>query len=584
MQPTRLSLCSFASALLALSLTATAQPLPASEPLAAGLIVKFRQNLRTPLAAEAAMQGFRASAEARGMAVAHEREGVLGTRVLRLQRARSARELAQLARELQASDATIEYVEPDWLMQAQATPTDPGWLEQWPLQQWKGGIGAEAAWDISQGAGIRVAVLDTGSLPHEDLKANLLPGYDFLSSVSVSRDGDGRDADASDAGDWTTQDLECGPKSVKSNSSWHGLHVSGIVAAAANNGLGYSGVAPKAKILPVRVLGHCGGPTSDIAAGILWASGHAVAGVPANATPARVLNLSLGSISACAQTTQNAIDAARAKGALVVVAAGNDDIDASLKSPANCKGVLAVGASTIAGGRAAYSNFGETLALSAPGGDSAKPVPGLLNAGATTPTMDAYGGLFGTSMAAPHVSGTAALMMSANSLLPADVAHWLMVKTTKPFALACTNCGSGILDAQAAVLAARGWRPEREPNDNLAQAQFVNVFPARVWGAIEPTASQVLDHYALSLPAGGKLGLRLEMLDLPGFDLQTGMELLDLSGKVLQTGLKAGGLIDVSYQNISSSGVTLYVRVKGKPTFGSGTTKSYRYELKLLRS
>ena len=210
------------------------------------------------------MQGFRASAEARGLAVAHEREGVLGTRVLRLQRQHSARDLVRLAQDLKASDATIEYVEPDWVLGTAATPTDPGWVEQWPLQSFKSGIGAEAAWDYSQGFGIRVAVLDTGVLPHADLAANLLPGYDFVTSLSNSRDGDGRDADASDPGDWSTQDNECKADTPKRGSSWHGTHVAGTIAAAANNGIGYSGVAPKAKILPVRVLGRCGfGATSD---------------------------------------------------------------------------------------------------------------------------------------------------------------------------------------------------------------------------------------------------------------------------------------------------------------------------------
>ena len=304
---------------------------------------------------------------------------------------------------------------------------------------------------------------------------------------------------------------------------------------------------------------------------------------PPTARRPRVLNLSLGGQGSCSSTMQAAIDAARAKGALVVVAAGNDEVDAAGFQPANCKGVMTVGASNFSGGQSSYSNFGETLALSAPGGDDDKGVPSLFNNGATSPTTDTYGSKQGTSMATPHVAGTAALMLAANSLLSADVAHYLMIKTAKPFAVACSTCGSGILSAEQAVLAARGWRPEREPNDSVAQAHYVNVFPGRVWGAIEPTNTQVLDHYSVYLPPNAQLGARLSMLDMPGFEMKTSIDLVDATGKVLQAGYQVAGQPEINYQNIKTQGVTLYVRVKGTPIFGIGTTKSYRYELRLYR-
>src|SRR5690606_15464034 len=160
-------------------------------------------------------------------------------------------------------------------------------------------------------------VLDTGYADHNDLDANIVPGYDFIIDEAVAGDGDGRDGDAHDPGDWYGGYA----------SSWHGTHVAGTVAAVTDNGAGLAGVAYKAKVQPVRVLGHGGGYTSDIADAIVWASGGTVDGVPANENPAEVLNLSLGGDGSCAQdpVTQEAIDGAIERGVTVVVAAGNDN-------------------------------------------------------------------------------------------------------------------------------------------------------------------------------------------------------------------------------------------------------------------
>ena len=184
-----------------------------------------------------------------------------------------------------------------------------------------------------------------------------MPGYDFINDVTVSNDGDGRDTDPSDPGDYG-----CG-----NGSSWHGTHVSGTIGAASNNGVGVTGVNWVSKILPARVLGVCGGYISDIADAIRWSAGIAVAGVPTNANPARVENLSLGGTEACSNTMQSAINDAVTRGTVVVVAAGNENADASTSEPANCDNVIAVGATTRTGGRASFSNYGSRVTLSAPG-------------------------------------------------------------------------------------------------------------------------------------------------------------------------------------------------------------------------
>ncbi len=207
----------------------------------------------------------------------------------------------------------VDYVEPDNIMQPLAViPDDSYFSYQWHYTDPTVGIRANEAWTTSTGQGAVVAVIDSGYRPHADLAANILPGYDFISNTTTANDGDGRDSDPSDPGDWTVAG-ECSSNSTGNNSSWHGTHVAGTIAAVTNNTLGVAGVAYNAKILPARVTGKCGGYTSDIIDAITWASGGAVAGVPANATPARVLNLSLGGKYTCGTSLQSAINAARAQ-------------------------------------------------------------------------------------------------------------------------------------------------------------------------------------------------------------------------------------------------------------------------------
>ena len=387
-----------------------------------------------------------------------------GAHVFQLNRTMTLDEARQLAAELKSRDANVEYAEPDRIMVPLATPTDPSYTQQWDLYEATGGINAPAAWDKSTGAGINVAVIDTGYRPHADLSGQILPGYDFISTLNVANDGSGRDTDASDPGDWTPAG-SCGTgiPAGDQSSSWHGTHVAGTIAARTNNGLGIAGIAYNARIVPARVLGRCGGYTSDIADAIVWSSGGTVTGVPANANKARVLNLSLGGTGACDTTTQNAINSARSRGAVVVVAAGNSNTNASTSNPANCAGVITVAATNRAGGKASYSNYGTNVTIAAPGGDSGAGILSTLNAGTTTPAADSYAWYMGTSMATPHVAGVVALMLAANpNLTPDDVAARLK-STARPFPQACSGCGAGIVNAAAAVNAALGSNTTQTP-------------------------------------------------------------------------------------------------------------------------
>ncbi|MDH5545710.1 MAG: S8 family serine peptidase [Gammaproteobacteria bacterium] len=363
--------------------------------------------------------------------------------------------IAQLNR-----DDEIEFAEVDRWVRIAKTPNDSRFVDQWSLRDSDvGGIGMPAAWDITTGSSdIVIAVVDTGVRAHADLSARLLPGYDLISSTTVSNDGDGRDADANDPGDWSSSDDFCGA----GYSTWHGTHVAGIIAAASNNEKGIAGVNWVSKILPVRVLGRCGGYMSDIAAGIRWAAGVHVSGVPDNPNPAQVINLSLGAAGACGYTEQNAINDAVAAGAFVVVAAGNAGGDVAYGSPASCDNAFTVAAVTRDGKLASYSNTGEEVAIAAPGGGYSGAIVSTYNSGLKEAGDDSYYSMQGTSMAAPHVAGVASLMLSVSpSLTPAKLREHLLasVKTfpTGTSSDCTTNkCGAGILDAAAALRAVSG--------------------------------------------------------------------------------------------------------------------------------
>lgn len=330
------------------------------------LIVKYREaagssGIRRRIAARLAQRSQSRTRATRRLGIRAD--------VFEMSRTLSKSRLRELANWVE-NDPAVEWAEPDTMMQALFTPDDPLLSRQWHLIESTAGIGLTGAWDVTVGPGATVAVIDTGIRPHGDLVGNLVGGFDFISNTFIANDGDGRDSDASDPGDSLVPG-ECGGgfPSTSIPSSWHGTHVSGTVAASTDNARGVAGVAFDTRIVPVRALGKCGGLTSDVADGIIWASGGTVPGVPPNPNPADIINLSLGGTGGCSSTTQSAIDIARANGTTVVVAAGNSNANARNFQPASCRGVITVAATDRVGDRAYYSNFGSDVDLSAPGGD-----------------------------------------------------------------------------------------------------------------------------------------------------------------------------------------------------------------------
>jgi len=397
-------------------------------------------------------------------------------------------------------------------------PTSGQWYLRAPTAELQSAINAEAAWNYTFGSpGVVVAVLDTGvRFDHADLLrvavgGNLLPGYDMINDLDTANDGDGRDADPSDPGDWLT-DAEVMQGGIfedctAESSSWHGTQTTGLIAALTGNGIGMASVGRNVRVLPVRVLGKCGGFDSDIVAAMRWAVGLPVAGVPANPTPARVLNLSFGGEGECTQAYISVLNEVAAAGAVVVVSAGNGTGHA-VTSPANCPGVIAVAGLRHAGTKVGFSDLGADVAISAPAGNCVDigandpcryPILTTSNLGATNPISNSGGGSIytdafnastGTSFSAPLVAGTAALMFSVQPGLSPSSVRALMQQSARPFPTSgaedggdpipqctapqfdemanpidqgqcyCTTstCGAGMLDTGAAVAAAAGLR------------------------------------------------------------------------------------------------------------------------------
>lgn len=458
---------------------------------------------------------------------------------------------AALAAEL-SQQSDVEYAVVDERRKALAlSPSDPlfasGQSSPYPVDgQWYAhtadatlvsAINAPAAWALNTGSStLVVAVVDTGvRYDHADLAAKLLPGYNFISEAAIAGNSAGRGSDASDLGDYLTSSEISANSSVFSGcsaqaaSSWHGTVVSGIIGADTNNATGIAGVGWNVKILPVRVLGKCGGYDSDIIAGMRWAAGLSVSGAPSNPYPARVINLSLGATGTCSQAYLDAVSEITAVGALVVAAAGNESTTTG--TPANCSGVVGVAALRHVGTKAGYSSLGSAVGISAPGGNCVNSTGSCTygfvsttNSGTTTPVSDADGGSayttadsaeIGTSFAAPLVSATAALMFSAQpSLTPAQVTA-LLKSSARAFPTTggssgisqcrtpgsrgggstqdecyCTTstCGAGMLDAGAAVAAALG--------GTTGPSASITVSPA------SPTAGQTVMLSGTSSTAG----------------------------------------------------------------------------------
>jgi serine protease len=381
------------------------------------------------------------------------------TSLYRSDTARSRAQTLALVAQLK-SRQDVAWAEPNQILRATATPNDTFFNRQWHLNA----INLPQAWDLEKGLSnaITVAVVDTGLLVnHPDIQGKFLPGYDFISSSQQSNDGNGRDSNPDDPGD-----------TPGGQSSYHGSHVAGTIAAATDNATtnfdgGVAGVSWGAKILPVRVLGVDGGSTSDIIDGILWAAGVPVAGVANNPNPAKIINLSLGGPGLCeaGSTLQRTFDQVNARGAIVVVAAGNENVEAADTIPASCSGVITVGATNKAGSRAPYSNYGPRVDVMGPGGQG--------NASSSADEVlsldkkDGPGGGFGygykqgTSMATPHVAGVLALLKSKDPNLNFSRALSILKRTARPLtATQCTgsgtaklpsDCGAGLIDAFAAL-------------------------------------------------------------------------------------------------------------------------------------
>jgi serine protease len=411
-----------------------------------------------------------------------------------------------LAARLRA-DPRVRSVVPDVREQRQAvTPNDSRYASQWWLQAVGGGntgaAGFAKAWERSTGVanGSVVAVLDSGITSHIETNARVLPGYDFVADAVYAGDGNGRDNDAQDPGDAiTAADRLAQPDKFSGcpdapRASWHGSTIAGQLAAVTNNTEGVAAANWQGLVLPVRVAGKCGAAVSDLIDGLRWAAGLAVTGVPDNTHPARLIVLSYGGADPCdaasadatvrdtARLYETTLAEVRAAGALVIVAAGNQQ--RGVGRPASCRGAFAVTSVNRDGYKAAYANFGPSIALATPGGDDASGgscasgaaslrdggIVSTGNLGEVSPGAAGYVAASGTSFAAPAVAAVASLMLAVNPTLSLAQLEQGLRASARPHVLvpllghcavgsnasrcACTTatCGAGLLDADQALL------------------------------------------------------------------------------------------------------------------------------------
>lgn len=469
--------------------------------VAHGLIIQLKPGAQSEVSRE-----LPSAAHAKRESLAHERMALVaqgsGVKAFAHRQLSGDHRLLRFAKPLQGDDLQdamrrlrlhpdVAFVEPDVRVPLAQIPNDAEFSKQWHLGSRTlaaSALDMNASWAITTGtSAITVAVLDTGVLrSHPDLAAmgnRLLSGYDFVDEVEFANDGDGRDSDASDPGDFVTADEAGSPLFRQlgcraSPNSWHGTFIAGQIAAAANNAVGVVGIDWNANLLPVRVSSKCGAQLSDILDGMRWAAGLAVEGVPPNPNPARIINLSFGGDQACTASYQSVIDELASVGTLVVVAAGNGSGSQSrqLRRPADCRGVLTVGAVQDDGAKTAYSFVGSNVALMAPGGHSASNTTTTLilstdNTGTTTVGSNIYGYKQGTSFAAPLAVGVASLMLAINPRLSPDSLITRMKTAALPHPItgsypsclvnntvACkcstSECGDGLLNPLGSLLSA----------------------------------------------------------------------------------------------------------------------------------
>ena len=441
-------------------------PVSASGPGVHRLLVQFEGEPPRDSGAWLATQTRALQAEMPGLALGQMRRMVAGVHVIEFSPPLEQAAAERLAAWIGALP-DVRYAAADRRVKPQFTPADPQFARQWNLQTGAATIDMPTAWDLERGEDfVVIAVLDTGILPHEDLDpARILPGYDFISRVSYANDGDGRDPDPTDPGDAVVAG-ECETGSPAEDSSWHGLHIAGVLVGTVDNDRGIAGINHRSRLLPVRVLGKCGGAFSDILDAMLWSVGVSIEGVPDNPTPADVINLSFGGQDACDPNIQVIVNEVVSRGAVVVTAAGNGDgADVSGSAPAGCDNVITVAATTRSGARASYTNIGTRVTLSAPGGETFG-ILSTYNGGATSPGQDTYEYLIGTSVATAQVSAVASLILSAQpGLAPFQVSDILQASASPFPDGSCTTstCGAGILDAAAALAEATGVTPLPQP-------------------------------------------------------------------------------------------------------------------------
>jgi hypothetical protein len=369
-------------------------------------------------------------------------------------------------------------------------PNDPLLPQQWYLAG--ADVGGTGVLDYvsrtgATGEGVVIAAIDAGIYrPHPDLApANILPGADLVSDLAMGNDGDGRDDDPTDPGD------SCDPSQNDADSQ-HGTFNASLVTARSNDGVGIAGVAPGAKLLPVRAVGRCGGKLSDINLAIRWAAGvmpfeTANGAANWNATRADIIVLPMGLSGPCPESLQLAIDDAVKAGAILVAAAGNKRVDTKSYAPGGCKNVISVAASDKRGHLSPYSNFGRGVSVLAPGGDLARDddadgrPDGIVAARysqscQTSPgsplSTCAYSYENGSTMASMLVGGVLALMKSrhpdeSNAALTARLLAATSPRTSVQCSGACSEypgaervpglndicfrrCGAGLLDLSKA--------------------------------------------------------------------------------------------------------------------------------------
>ncbi|WP_224364912.1 S8 family peptidase [Hyalangium versicolor] len=442
----------------------------------------------------------------------------------------TAAETGQLVAQL-AEVPGVRFTEKNLRMYPLKTPNDSAYTVQWHYPA----LNLPAAWDVSTGVGtVTVAVLDTGIKSHPDLNSRIVAGYDMISDVANAGDGNGRDSDPTDLGG----------DEPGGGSSWHGTHVAGTIGAATNNGSGVAGVTWAARIMPVRVLGKQGGTSFDIATAMNWAAGGTVTGMPTlpASEAAKVINMSLGGPAPASRTYQDVIDPRVAAGAIYVIAAGNENTDATNSTPCNQQNVICVGSTNFAGKRSSFSNYGAPVDVMAAGGEMVEDLngdgyaDGVLSTGFDDKGQPAYIFNQGTSMATPHVTGVVALMASVSSGLSLAQAESILKSTASASSQCTEGCGAGLVNAQAALKKLTGATndpPQLGVSTTLlsfrgssSQKVLVSNLGA---GTLQVTAAK-------SGPQGSAVSLPSPTLTVPAFGTQ-----------VLDVAVNTGGLANGDY-------------------------------------